>query len=202
MKPRSELEAEYKKLARRADARLRQIEASSRKPEFRAIKKYAYNTALEDIRRHYGGGRRFGTGKSAMPKTDRKLQAKINALNKFLESPSSTERGVRNIYKARAEFFNEEYGTKFTWKSMANLFENDRFGKLQEIIQGSDEVLNIVGVVQRNKKAIKKALKDSDARSLELLDKDGNPVDELTLNDVQSVLNSTDGKEIIKALLK
>ena len=202
MKPRNELEDEYRKLAKRADARLRQIEASSRKPEFRAIKKYAYNSALEDIRRHYGGGKRFGTGKSAMPKTDRKLQAKINAIKKFLESPSSTERGVRNIYKARAEFFNEEYGTKFTWKSMANLFENDRFGKLQEIIQGSDEVLNIVGVIQRNKKAIKKALKDSDSRSLDLLDEQGNPVDELTLNDVQSVLNSTDGKDIIEALLK
>ena len=59
MKPRSELEAEYRKLAKRADARLRQIEASSRKPEFRAIKKYAYNAAMEDIRRHYGGGKRF-----------------------------------------------------------------------------------------------------------------------------------------------
>ena len=202
MKPRIELEAEYKKLARRADARLRQIEVTSRKPGFQGIKKYAYGTAMEDLRRHYGGGKRFGTGKSAMPKTDRKLQAKINAINKFLESPSSTERGVRNIYKARAEFFNKEYGTKFTWKSMANLFENDRFGKLQEIIQGSDEVLNIVGVIKRNKKVIIEAIEKSDFRNLTLRDKKRKPVDEITLNDVLSVLNDTDGKEIVEALLK
>lgn len=202
MKQRADLEREYKALAKRADARLRKIEEVSHRPEYKGIKEYAYQAATEDIKRFGKSGRRFGTGKSAMPKTDRKLQAKINAIKKFLESPTSTVQGVKGLYKERADFFNENYGTKFTWKSMANLFENDRFGKLQEIIQGSDEALNIVGVIQRNKRKINQALKKADARNLSLVDETGKPIDKITLQGVQAVLNDDEGIEIVKALLK
>ncbi len=203
MKPRAELEKEYFALARRADARLRKIEEVSHRPEYQGIKEFAYQAAIDDIQKRFGrkGQKRFGTGKSALPKTSRKLQAKINAINKFLESPSSTATGVRGIYKERAEFFNKHYGTNFNWKSLAKLFENDRFDKLQEIIQGSGETLNIVGVIQRNKRKIKQAIKKADTRTIDLVDEYGNPVDAITLKDVQDVLNDEDGKEIIKALL-
>ena len=102
---------QYKKLAKKADAQLRQIERVSRpgrqitektsermKTEIirhRHLKDYAYKTAQNDIQKLYGGGNRFDRvayttvngQKEYIPIED--LNKRINAIENFLSKPSA-----------------------------------------------------------------------------------------------------------------
>ena len=195
MKPRKELEAEYKKLARRADDRLRSLEVYSRRPGYKAIKDYSYASALKDIKR-FGGKKRFGTGKSAMPKSDRKLMAKINAINKFLGAPTSTLGGINKIYKNRAESLNSQYGTKFTWQSLAKFFESGYFDKLNEKLITSDDVFNVVAEIHKNSEEIITAITESEGKNIKLK---GNK--RILQRNINKLLNDEEGKEILNVLL-
>lgn len=203
MKPREELEAEFRKLARRADDRLRNIEAKSRREEFKGIKQYAYKKAMIELRKNFGGGKRFS---SNIPKSNRKLQAKINAINRFLDSPTSVisksveingikqRIGILPMYKERAERMNEEWGTKFTWQTLAKYYENGLNERLEKEVGGSGEALNIVAEIQQNKRKIKNALKKTEDVYLEF-------DDEIAEKSINNLLSTEYGKDILKALL-
>ena len=195
MKNRNELEKEYAKLARRADDRLRSIEKLSQDPEFAGVKEYAYKSAIKTIER-FGGTNRFGRGKRSMPKTDRKLQAKINAINKFLNTPSSTKTGIIAIYMDRTKTINEAYGTKFTWQSLATFFEMGRFEKLEELLVTSDDVFNVVAEIHASREKIIEALENSDGKTIKL-DKE----DRILQKSINKILADEEGKDILKILL-
>lgn len=109
---------QYKKLAKKADAQLRQIERVSNpnrkitektsermKTEIirhRHLKDYAYKTAQNDIQKLYGGGNRFDRvayttvngKKEYIPIED--LNKRINAIENFLSKPSAYLRATNN----------------------------------------------------------------------------------------------------------
>ena len=98
---------------------------------FKGIKEFAYRVAMKDIRSWSGeGAKRFNT---EAPLTDkgkldiRKLQAKISDIEKFLESPTSTYKGVVKIYQKRADSLNKQFfgeGEKgFTWQEWSNFWD-------------------------------------------------------------------------------
>lgn len=122
----------YKRLARLSDQRMRRIEELSHDKYFKGVKKMAYARALSDLE-IFGGGKRFDT----KPPEDRRLfKEKIMAMRYFLQSPTSTKRGIIETYDARAKTINEKYGTEFTWKDLADYFGR---GKADKMMHGKNE---------------------------------------------------------------
>lgn len=223
MKPRKELEAEYLKLARRADDRLRNIEVYARRPGMKGIKKFAYARAMKDIK-SFGGKNRFG---SKMPKTNRKLQAKINAINKFLDSPSSllnkvetingkkVRTGILPLYQERVDRMNKPlskggWGTQFTWETLAKYYEDGLADKLDKAVKGSDIALRIVAEIQENPLKVLKALNQAEKKLKNIeLEEDEEEIDfdsifkNPILNDkLKEMLSTQEGIDIIDTLFK
>lgn len=128
LKTRDEIEVYYHKIAKLADQRLVRIEAYSHDEHFKGIKTFAYARALKDISTYSGeGAKRFNT---AAPKNLNTLNAKIQDILTFINSPTSTKQGIISTYKKRANTINERYGTDFTWKELATYYERGINNKL------------------------------------------------------------------------
>lgn len=124
---RKSLEKEYRKLAKRADQRLVRLKGYRHDKGFEHITSYAYSSAMKDIRKYSGeGAERFNT---KPPASDRDLLRKIADIKKFLDAPSSTKKGVLNIYKKRADTLNKNkdiWGDRegnLTWEDYASIFD-------------------------------------------------------------------------------
>lgn len=152
----NELVKEYKKLAKKADSRLRALETYRHQKNFRTATKYAYARAQKDIKQ-WGGNKRFNT---KPPMTIAGVQAKINDIKTFLEAPSSMKKGIVSIYQKRADTLNRKYGTNFTWKEMGNFFESGTFEKMSNML-GSKTTMKFVAQVQNSDEEVKKAIEKS-----------------------------------------
>lgn len=156
------LMAEYRKLAKRADQRLVRIERLAENEDFKAIKQYAYKKAVKDIT-HWDGSRqkpRFNTappkGKTAQA-SYMMLQAKVNDIKSFLESPTSTKMGVTKVYRRRAEAYNKQFGTNYTWQGIKQVTDSALFEKLESKMDRYI-VLQVLGVIDEHKDEVEKRL--------------------------------------------
>lgn len=139
---------EYKKLARKADNRLRAIERYSEQEYYKGIERYAYARAMRDIEIWSGSGKkRFET---KPPDTLQGIRAKINDIVNFLESPTSTKKGVTEIYIKRAESINKKFGTNLTWKELADYYtskahtkEGSKYGSDTELLVFATEISTV-----------------------------------------------------------
>ena len=152
------LMSEYRQLAKRADQRLVRLEKRANSgQEWKAVTKYAYANAMEEIRRFSGAeAKRFNV---KPPNTTQMLQAKINAMRRFLESPTSTTTGIRRTYEKRVNTINKEYGTDFTWEELKEFFDSALSNKLDAKVDSKTKLI-IVGEIQKHGSEIKKALED------------------------------------------
>lgn len=122
-----ELEKEYHRLAKRADQRLVRLEGYRHDIGYEHITSYAYRSAMKDIRSWSGeGAKRFHT---KAPATRKDLMKKIADIEKFLDAPTSTKKGVIEVYKKRADAINEKFFGKdkkmyLTWYQYANFWDN------------------------------------------------------------------------------
>lgn len=154
----------YNALAKKADRRMRELERFSRYPEFEAIKKYAYRSAEKMIKawtppeKMYEG--RAARWQRNTPIDTRSLKAKIRDIETFLEMKSSKITGVIEIYQNRAKTINERFGTNFTWRDLANFFENGGLADKSFDKYGSATVLLAYGKIQKNKKAAIQAIEN------------------------------------------
>lgn len=158
----------YKRLAKTADQRLVRLEGYRHEEYFKNADKWSYTKAMKDIKRWSGDdATRFNT---KMPEKKEDALAKISDMRSFLESPTSTKKGILEIYKKRAETFNREtprtdangkkrggFGTKFTWQDIAKYYESGIAQKWSDKF-GSDTALRTIAVIQKNKKKIQKAI--------------------------------------------
>lgn len=127
----SDLEKQYRKLAKRADQRLVRLEGLRHYKDYQGVTEYAYRVAMRDIASWSGAGqKRFNTkpptttDKSGKTVTnERLLKQKIADIEKFLESPTSTRKGIDSIMKKRAETTNKALGVDFTWQEWGNFWE-------------------------------------------------------------------------------
>ena len=208
MTSREELVSEYRKLARRADDRLRTIEAVSHRPEFKGIKSFAYKSAINDIQKTFKStGKRFNT---KPPKSDTELQAKINAIKKFLGKQSSTPTGVKHKYMDTAKTLNERYGTNFQWQDLAKYYGTGLNKQLENLIGGSGDTLNVVAELQKSGKSIVDAIKKN--KEIYIVDDidmslDDSIIqieidDEITASEIDNLLQSDEGREAVLYLLK
>lgn len=162
------LMSEYRQLAKRADQRLVRLEKRANSgQEWKAVTKYAYANAMEEIRRFSGAeAKRFNV---KPPNTTQMLQAKINAMKRFLESPTSTTTGIRRTYEKRVNTINKEYGTDFTWEELKEFFDSALSNKLDAKVDSKTKLI-IVGEIQKHESEIKKALEDHKPIHLKLDD--------------------------------
>lgn len=162
------LMSEYRQLAKRADQRLVRLEKRANSgQEWKAVTKYAYANAMEEIRRFSGAeAKRFNV---KPPNSTQMLQAKINAMKRFLESPTSTTTGIRRTYEKRVNTINKEYGTDFTWEELKEFFDSALSNKLDAKVDSKTKLI-IVGEVQKHSSEIKKALEEHKPIHLKLDD--------------------------------
>lgn len=140
------------RLAKMADTRLRRIEKLSSEPGFENITQWAYATALNDIKALYGGGDTFQrrAKKTVAGKyNEKQIQAQITAIKRFLESPTSTKRTIKQSFKRRADALNSKYGTDFSWEDLGQFF-NSGFAEKIDFQYASKTNLRAIGVIQRN----------------------------------------------------
>lgn len=191
---RNSLLKEYKKLAKRADQRLVRLEGYRHDKGFEAITSYAYKSAMKDIRKYSGeGANRFNT---KAPESDRDLLRKIADIKKFLDAPSSTKKGVVDLYKKKADTLNKNkdiWGDRegnLTWQDYASVFEViDTEGKDSRFEYNM--VIRSAGIMKQAKinkdnvdKALNKLIRTDDidkieAQTIKALNENGLTLDKL-----------------------
>lgn len=148
------IEHYYRRLAKQADERMVRLESYSHDKGYQNILKWAYARAREDIKKWSGeGASRFNT---AMPKNEegqvdfQRLTAKIRDIKTFLESPTSTKQGIKEVFETKAREFNKSKGTNFTWESFAKFWESGAAEKI-DLSHGSQTKLKAIGSIQKYK---------------------------------------------------
>lgn len=172
------LMSEYRTLAKRADERLRKLEIGAKNEQkYANVLKYAYSNAMDDIRRFSGAdAKRFNV---KPPNDTQRLQAKINAMRRFLESPTSTTTGIKRIYEKRVNTINEKYGTNFTWEGLKEYFDSELSKKLDKKYDSGSSLINI-GNIQKHEEEIKTALQEHKPIHIKLDD----PIEEYEINQI------------------
>lgn len=169
-RPGESMEHYYRRLAKAADQRLVRLEGYAHDEHFKNVTEWAYARAQKDISKWSGSGaNRFNT---APPETPQQLQSKIEDIKTFLESATSTKQGIIDIYKRRADTFNETNGTSFTWHDLATFFERGG-NELLDTQYGSETRFRAVGAIQKaDPKKIREAIEEGSAKHLKLSDDD------------------------------
>ena len=178
-KPGETLEHYYRRLAKTADQRLVRLERYGEEDFFHTAKQWAYARAVQDIKKWREPGEkvnmfRFNT---KPPKDTEDLLAKINDIKTFLEAPTSTKKGITDVYKKRADTINKNYGTKFTWQSLAKFYTSGE-AELWEAKFGSKTALKTIGIIQNKKDKIIRNIKNATRKDIRVDD----GVLELTVN--------------------
>lgn len=152
-----ELEKVYRTLAKSADQRLVRLEGYQHDKGFEVATKWAYSRAMHDIKQWSGEeANRFNTAPPAS-KTD--LLSKIEDIKHFLESPTSTKKGIINVYKKKADSLNKTMRKNnpswkdLTWKELAQYFDSALYEKIDERY-GSKTKFKIYNTLKKNKKQI------------------------------------------------
>lgn len=171
-----ELLAEYHKLAKRADERLRSLERASGREGYKGVTRYAYARAQYDIRAFTGDpDKAFGRfdvnprGATTKERADM-LRTMMASVKTFLNSETSSIgrakgadgqwiEGIRGSYKQTAETTNERYGTDFTWQQMATYWlsglgekMNQKYGSktaMAKVAENPKRAANIIREINR-----------------------------------------------------
>lgn len=159
---RKELEKVYRTLAKSADQRLVRLEQYQSDKSFKVATKWAYARAKHDIEVWSGSeAKRFNT---APPESDTDLLSKIQDIKHFLESPTSTKKGIIEVYKKRADSINKTMRKDdpnwkdLTWKDMAQYFDSKLHEKLDKKY-GSKTALQVYANIKSNQKEIAEDIK-------------------------------------------
>lgn len=191
----------YRRLAKTADQRLVRLEKLKSEPHFENVDKYAYARAMRDIE-VWGGGRRFNT---KPPEDRRQFNEKISDMLRFLQSPTSTKGGIKEVYQKRVDTLNKKYNLNMTWQQFADITESK---ELDAFMGGyaSDTVFRAIGKVQRNRGEIQKALdkqkengKGDEEELKEQLQESGVLTDSPLDKGVQYILNNPELLEMVLA---
>ena len=161
----------YKKIAKAADNRLRRLEELSRDPKYKEVTEWSYKVAQKDIRDMFGSdARRFN---KKLPANLNTVYKDINRVLNFLNAPTSAKKQIDEIFVKRANTIREKYDVDMSWSKTATVFDTVLWKKTGAR-KASATALKAIGVIQKNKAQIKRALKENKPISIILpSDKDG-----------------------------
>ena len=153
----NELVKVYRTLAKSADQRLVRLEKYANEPNMGNAMQWSYARAMHDIKDWSGDeANRFNT---APPAKKTSLLSKIRDIQTFLDAPTSTKKGIKNVYQKRANSINKKYGTDFTWEDIGDFFESNFYKKLDESY-ASDTIVRAIGKMVKNEAKIKEAIEE------------------------------------------
>lgn len=145
-----ESDAEYlKRIVRIANSRMASLEKLSDEEGFEGVLEWAYASAYRDIHTIFSRedeGARFSAATKGLGENE--IKRRINAVQRFLNSATSTKRGILSVYKNRVNTLNKKYGTDFTWQNVGAFWESELVRKMIEEY-GSDTVVRVVGTLNR-----------------------------------------------------
>ena len=147
----------FRSLAKVADQRMVRLERLAMQDNYKGVLSYSYQSAQYDIKALSGNpnATRFnialkknkdGTVNQAM------LHAKINAVKRFLEAPTSMKKTITQSYQKRADTINKKFGTNFTWQQMGRFFESRAYNEMRGKHFASDMILKAIGRIQKTAK--------------------------------------------------
>ena len=162
--------SKYHKLAKRADRLMRNLEKLSQEPGFQNVTKYAYAKAKRDIEAWTPpeGKDKLPRWQRNAPADTRTLKAKIKDIESFIKAPTSTKRGILDVYKKRVDTINKRYGTSFTWQDLAEYFDTGLKDKTDKY--GSKTILMAIGRIQKSKEQVLKDFMNHKPTSMKIAD--------------------------------
>lgn len=151
-----QLRNEYIRMAEAANKRLQRLEQYAQQPGYENILSYAYKGAISDIKALRGEG--YARFSRVPASSKRELKKQINIVKSFMETPSSTKRGITKIYKKRAESLSQDLGVKITWEDLRSIFETGLYDLLYQVFGDSKIVMKCIANITRNKTSLRKAI--------------------------------------------
>lgn len=168
---RLDLEKEVKPMLKEANAKLLNLEKLSKKEGYENIKEYAYRVAINEIRKIRGEEYKYFN----IPKNTHQLEKTKRALERFLDSPTSTRSGIESVYTKNAESLNEKFGSDLDWQDMADFLRSAKFEELKAQYD-SDTAILMMKALYKNKDISKenfvKKLEDHQIKGLDEVDSD------------------------------
>lgn len=150
---------EFKKLAKRADERLRQIKDNySKRKGFENMINWAYKKAMRDIK-HWSGNDATTFNQGASKLSLNQLRAKKHDVEEFLNAPTSKISSTVDLYQRRADTINERYGTNFSWEELGTVFEDKENNTFYQ--KGGISYVEAVGYMKDNEEALLQSLEDN-----------------------------------------
>ena len=147
--------ADFRKLAKRADQRLREIERYAQRSGYENMTNWAYKKAMRDIQ--YWSGEGKTTFNRDAPTSLKQLRAKTRDIEEFLNMPTSTMTGTKEMYQIRADKLNQKYGTSFSWEDLGDVFDRKEENVIYQKF-GGKTYLKAVDYLKNNEDRIMKGL--------------------------------------------
>ena len=170
-----EMLKEYITLSKRADQRMVRLERLSKKDSiYEGAKAYAYKRAQSDLSR-WAGRTKVDSNKplrfNVKVSSQKELEMRLKDVKRFLESPTSTPKGIKAKYNKTVKTIKEKYGVDMTPEQLANYFESGIAKKFDEKY-GSKTALKSLGIIQKSKAQTTQELK----KSMETIETGGDDV--------------------------
>ena len=163
----------YKKIAKAADQRMVNLESLAKKEGYKEVTEWAYAKAQRDIRGMFGQDAKRFNRKISPNENLNKIYKDINRVLDFLNAPTSSKQQIDEIFAKRANTIKEKYDVDMSWSKTATVFDTVLWKKTGAR-KASATALKAIGIIQKNKKQIKRALKENKPISIILpSDKDG-----------------------------
>jgi len=146
-----ELQQMYKKLAKRLDQRLREMERAGQT-------RYAYQVAQREYKHLFGNERKEPRFERRLPDNVQQLRAGINAVETVLNLPSSTKRGMRAITAQAAATLNKNYkGIDIGAADLGSFFESGIYKDLRTKYS-SDTIVRGIAKMRQDEERIERQL--------------------------------------------
>lgn len=149
---RKTLEAEVKPMLQEANMKLLNLEMLAKDPDYAGIEQFAYRQAMQAIKEIRGEEyRRFN-----MPKNIHKLEKTKREIEKFLDRPTSSKKGIEALYEKNAAFLNEKFGGRVSWQKMGQILQAAEFEQMKEKFESKTAMIAMKHIYKNRHKTSKK----------------------------------------------
>ena len=154
------LYADYMQKAKLSDQRLRRLEKLATQEGYKNATRYAYARAQKDLAKWAKTDKDIYRFSSDIPTTISGISAKMNDLEKFWYSSTSTKSDINQIYVKMANTINKKYGrdpvtgkkiegwTDLTWSDVTNYYGKKHNEKEGKKVGGSDTQMMVLGHIK------------------------------------------------------